>query len=127
MFTECMRDLECIKGVNMEEYPDHWEILKIQHDDKVIYKVFATWHGSYLGEESWQLNSGIVSAVLEDECYVFTGVSGSKYYCRLIGRGVNSMYGSSQIKYYIESAKKAGATIDIVDHSIDPTSINYEF
>ena len=50
------------------ETPDKWVVLKIEHEGNIIYKVFASWYGGYLGSDSWKLNSGIkdIEIPLED-------------------------------------------------------------
>ena len=48
----------------MEYCPDRWLVVKIttKETGKVHYRVFATWHGGYLGSDSWKLNSDIIVA-----------------------------------------------------------------
>lgn len=61
--------------------PDAYEILKIQvyGQDNITLKVFGSWNGSYLGSDSWRVNSGIVSIEDEGHNYLVTGYSGSQY------------------------------------------------
>lgn len=57
----------------IKETPENWVVLKIpapaNYKDEIIYKVFATWSGGYLGSDRWKLNSGIVK-VEEDKTYI---------------------------------------------------------
>lgn len=59
--------------------PDGWVILKIQYEQELIYKIFASWYGGYLQGDSWKLNSGIVSYSIEDNSIIFNGYSKSIY------------------------------------------------
>ena len=60
--------------------PDYWTIVKITTpQDKLIYKVFATWRGSYTMNEAWRMNSGITNVEIEGNYIKFYGTSGSVY------------------------------------------------
>lgn len=65
----------------MNEYPDSWVILKINHDGNILYKVLASFYGGYGGSDSWRLNSGITKVVDDEDKWLFYGVSGSCYVC----------------------------------------------
>jgi len=68
----------------MTEYtPDAWVVLRMTHKDGVVYKVLGSWAGSYLGGDSWRLNSGIVKAEYNSDrdMWQFYGSSGSVYNC----------------------------------------------
>ncbi len=110
----------------MIECPDRWLVIKITpHDDSpVVYKVFATWHGSYLGSESWRLNSGIVSVTAENETYIFTGHSGSQYHCHKNNYG-NTGYSAGVLANLIEKSKTF-CDVDIMDESTNWMEISYE-
>jgi hypothetical protein len=110
----------------MSETPDHWLVVKIISNDgsAVTYKVFATWHGSYLGGSSWKLNSGIKSVVMENDFYVFTGHSGSQYYCHKNGYG-NTGYGVMVLQNLVDKGKNV-CTIEVLDETTDWMVINYE-
>ena len=79
-------------------YPDRWLIIKINED---IYKVFATWFGSYLQSDSWKMNSGIIKLEEDEKFYNFYGYSGSVYSCR------KTSYGSTSFGYDVLSHFKA--------------------
>ena len=64
------------------ETPDYWVILKFTVEDKIYYKVFASFVGGYLDGDRWRMNSGIVSVTESDDSYLFAGASGSVYSCR---------------------------------------------
>ncbi len=109
----------------MIECPDRWLVIKITpHDNSpVTYKIFATWHGSYLGSSNWQLNSGIVSVTVENDTYIFTGQSGSQYHCHRTGYG-NTGYGTGVLTKMIEKSKKV-CNIEIMDENTVWTEIAY--
>ncbi len=60
--------------------PDYWTIVKITTpQNELIYKVFATWRGSYTMNEAWRMNSGITNVEIEGNYIKFYGNSGSVY------------------------------------------------
>ena len=61
--------------------PDCWSILKFSHENDTVYKLFRGDYGGYLGEDTWNLNSGIVSYTDEGDAVVIEGSSGSRYRC----------------------------------------------
>lgn len=81
--------------------PDRWLVVKIETEEKPIYKVFATWASSYLSGQSWQMNSGIVSVTEDERFYYFNGVSGSIYKCHKETYGSFS-YGASVLSNFME-------------------------
>lgn len=109
----------------MIENPDRWLVIKItpNDDSPVIYRIFATWYGSYLGSASWRLNSGIVSVVLDNDIYIFTGHSGSKYLCHKNSYG-NTGYGAGVLSNIIKNAKSL-ASVEIMDKNTVWTDIVY--
>jgi hypothetical protein len=44
---------------NVSETPENWVILKITNNGEIVYKVFGSWAGGYLGSDNWRINSGI--------------------------------------------------------------------
>jgi hypothetical protein len=110
----------------MNYYPHEWLVIKITPNDtkQPVYKVFGTWYGSYLTGSSWRMNSGIVSVESNDDDYIFSGSSSSKYFCRKKNYGSTS-YGHDVLSNFINGAKSI-ATIEIMDADTDWTAINYE-
>lgn len=107
-------------------YPDRWVVVKITGpDSSAIHKVFACWFGGYAGSDSWKLNSGITSAVLEGWCYDFKGSSGSVYSCHRDSYGTN-MYGMSVLSNMITKAAENGIVIEILSENTNWLEINYE-
>jgi hypothetical protein len=76
--------------------PDKWLVLKVSEN---LYKIFATWNGSYLGCDEWKLNSGIESVEEDEKEYRFYGVSGSCYYCNKNSYG-STLYGYDVLKSF---------------------------
>lgn len=64
-------------------FPDRWVIVKVQEsgEPNAIYKVFASWRGSYSDSDRWKMNSGCVKVTEGDDQYHFFGYSGSVYSC----------------------------------------------
>lgn len=64
---------------------DNWVVLKIlnnEENENVVYKVLASWRGSYPYGASWRLNSGITEVKTDsDGNFYFYGSSGSCYKC----------------------------------------------
>lgn len=60
--------------------PDKNLLLKITRDGQPpVYKLLSTWFGGYLGNASWDLNSGIKHVEVLNDSYIVEGLSGSKY------------------------------------------------
>ena len=62
-------------------YPDNWVVLKLNNENKTLYKVLAGWSGGYLGGDEWRMNSGITKATIGGKHVIFEGTSGSQYRC----------------------------------------------
>ena len=91
-------DLSQLKKFNMEQ-PDKWLLIETPN----CYKVFATWNGSYLGSNSWRINSGIESVAEDGDFFLFKGFSGSIYRCNKRSYGTTS-YGASVLEPFIEKS-----------------------
>lgn len=66
----------------MTEYtPDSWVVIKMTHNNGIIYKVLGGWAGGYLNGDSWRLNSGIEKCEynIDNDKWRFYGASGSVY------------------------------------------------
>jgi hypothetical protein len=109
----------------MTTKPDKWLMLKItpKGGQEPTYKVFATWFGSYLAGAGWRLNSGVESARVDGEHYVFTGYSGSEYHCHVGAYGTTG-YGSSVLNGLIENTKQ-DVEVQIMDEGTDWLSLQY--
>jgi hypothetical protein len=108
----------------MEYHPDRWLMVRLSNDGKVHYRIFATWMGSYLDGNSWQLNSGVVSLSETDDYYSFGGTSGSLYVCHKNSYG-SSGYGFGVLGNLITKSLDQGTVIDILPEKTDFTSIVY--
>lgn len=100
-------------------YPDRWMIVKIiEHHayDKTHYRVFGTWGGSYLGGQSWKMNSGIVSVEEDNTHFYFNGASGSVYACHKKAYGAFS-YGLSVLHNMAEQARGKIEIIEMPEHT----------
>jgi len=111
----------------MDYYPDKWVVIKITpKSGEVCYKVFATWLASYLGSESWKLNSGITKCEFssEDTMYEFHGHSGSVYYCHKRSYGTSS-WTMGVLSTFIQRSEAAGNKIEILPEDIDWLNMNW--
>lgn len=77
--------------MSQEYTPDAWVILEILQKGEKLHKVLAGWRGGYLGQETWQLNSGIVKICDKDSYWEIVGYSGSVYYCYKDSCGLTSL------------------------------------
>lgn len=111
----------------MSEYtPDRWCVIRIPDPKETLYKVFASWSGSYTGGDSWKLNSGITQAVLVDGVWEFEGHSGSVYRCRVGSYGTNT-YGRAVLDDLITRTHEGtGIDIEILDEHTDWASLDYD-
>ena len=77
-------------GIIMSDYcPDLWVMLKITNDTECVYKVLASWYGGFVNGDSWKLNSGVTGVTIDENCYLFTGSSGSVYQCHQNNYGMS--------------------------------------
>ena len=110
----------------MSDYrPDRWTVIRIHATDQIIYKVFASWYGGYMGSDSWKLNSGIVRAALVDDSWEFDGSSGSVYSCHKDAYGTNG-YGGHVLSGLLQQAEKQGIQIDVLSKDTDWAGLNYD-
>ena len=82
---------------------DKFTLLEIKYEDEVIYKVFGSWAGGYLGSDSWRMNSGIERAVCDSETISFIGSSGSTYKCNLLSEGVTGAYNMGTLNSLLDN------------------------
>jgi hypothetical protein len=103
----------------MSYTPDRWIILEINHNQEKIRKVFAGWYGGYLGSDSWQMNSGIVSETEFDDRWEFVGYSGSTYICYKKSYGL-SAYMDAILAHILEKSPENAIRI-LVEYPEDKT------
>jgi len=94
--------------------PDYWTIVKITTpQDELIYKVFATWRGSYTMNEAWRMNSGITNVEIEGNYIKFYGTSGSVY--KLVNKESEyrtTAYTQSILNHMKQQLEKLNGTIE---------------
>jgi len=95
--------------------PDRWEILKFSHNDKVSYRVLASWIGRYLDPDYWRISSGITKATELDDRFEFDNASGSLYVCYKNSRGMSSLSRSIFNRIVEDSSKIDGYICEVVD------------
>jgi hypothetical protein len=109
-------------------YPDKWLIIRVtdQKSKDVHYRVFGSWYGGYNGSDSWRLNSGIETMLVDQNNYSFVGSSGSTYVVH------KDMYGTSSYGHGVLSGlikKNAEDDIDLkilYAEDIDFEKIDYK-
>jgi hypothetical protein len=110
----------------MSEYtPDRWLVLRIHTTKEILYRVFATWYGGYGGSDSWQLNSGIVSAQLVNSRWEFSGLSGSVYSCHTDAYGTNG-YGGSVLSNMISQAQAQDIQVKVMERETNWAQLQYD-
>ena len=111
----------------MSEYtPDRWCVIRIPGPKETVYKVIASWSGSYTGGDSWKLNSGITQARLVEGVWEFEGSSGSVYRCRQGSYGANA-YGAGVLDDLIRRTHEGtGIDIEILDEHTNWAGLDYD-
>jgi hypothetical protein len=95
--------------------PDVWVILRLRAPHKPpLYKVLAGWHGGYLEQSSWRLNSGITKADDAGSCLLFHGYSGSTYTCSKSAYGTTALSFSIYQQFAMQVAL-SGIDLEILD------------
>jgi|SRR3990172_12574522 len=77
--------------------PHAYKLLLIEGEGQGIIRLFASWNSSYLGGESWRMNSGVTLIDEDDRYYYFHGYSGSCYKTSKL-QGVLNSYASSVLE-----------------------------
>jgi len=107
----------------MSYTPDYWKLVKITHNDKVLYKVLGHWIGGYAAGDSWRLNSGITRVEFDatKNCYLVHGTSGSIYRCYAPGEHISG-YMHSVIEGFVYKAQsdQRDVKLEFVDISEYP-------
>jgi hypothetical protein len=110
----------------MSEYnPDKWVILKITHKGEPVYKVLASWGGSYLHGQSWKLNSGITKVEEDGQCYLFHGSSGSVYRCHKQMYGMTGYTHGVLASFQKQADENEHMTIDMLPEETNFMEIDY--
>ena len=105
-------------GIKIMTTPDEWVVLKIfSVSDGTFYKVLGSWYGGYLHGNSWRLNSGIERVVkASKDTFLFYGVSGSCYECRIYNYGMHLE--STSVVNQIKQGR-ADIIVEVLPHDTD--------
>ena len=105
--------------------PDKFVVIKIEHNDDTIYKVFASWVGGYLDGDAWKMNSGIVKVETEDRDHLvdFIGHSGSIYQCDKRSYGFCTSYHQGVYDNIQKQADQVGAILSVLPAETDWKSL----
>jgi len=100
--------------------PEKWIMVKITmiETDEVLYKIFASWSGGFMGSNSWRMNSGVTKVTEDDKFFYFAGHSGSLYQCDKQSYGSN-WFCLAVLKDYIDRSK------NLADMQILPDDTNF--
>ena len=97
--------------------PDEWVVLKIfSVSDGTFYRVLGSWYGGYLHSNSWRLNSGIQRVEKTEDSFLFYGVSGSCYECRINKYGMHLE--SNNVVNQIKQGR-ADIVVEVLPHDTD--------
>ena len=101
--------------------PDRWVIITFDGSGvkERIFKVFASWGGSYTTGQSWRMNSGITKIVDHDTYYSVEGHSGSVYNCRKDCVGTFAYTDSVLGSYVAQSNDKISVRICPIEEAIE--------
>lgn len=101
-------------------FPDRWVIVKIQEggEPNALYKVFASWKGSYDKADEWKMNSGCVKVTEDDDHYHFFGYSGSVYSCAKERYGYATGWAKGVMDKAIE-ASPSNVTVSVLPEDTD--------
>ena len=109
----------------MDYNPDKWLMVNLTNvkDSKSHYRIFATWYGGYLGNDTWKLNSGVTTIDIVNDVYSFAGSSGSVYHCHKDMYG-SSGYGHGVLQNLIAQSKEQIA-IEVMPKDTDFLTLDY--
>jgi len=103
--------------------PDRWIMLKIVNradpEQPPLYKVYATWKGSYADADYWKINSGCASVEETEDHYKFFGHSGSVYQCAKDRYGYAYSGAGDMIIDYIERIEELNYEVSIMLEDTD--------
>ena len=94
--------------------PDGWVLLKIHTEEGFMFKVFASWGGSFVSGDSWKINSGIENTIITDEALLFEGYSGSTYKCYRTAENRITSYNWGVLEGFIKQAAEQGVKLEVV-------------
>lgn len=111
--------------MSITEVPERWQVLKLSHDNKTFYKIFASWAGGFLGSDRFRINSGITQVEEDTDNYYFYGISGSCYQCNKRSYGVVTAYAHGVLNDLLENAYKVDTKVDVMPDDTNWINLNY--
>ena len=100
--------------------PEKWLVVVIENPEaeepmhRVVHKVFASWAGGYLDDDSWKMNSGIDRIMEDDKSVDFYGYSGDKG-----SYGVSTSYAQKVLDNIIKMANDKGIAMRVLSEDTD--------
>ena len=118
MVQNCLVNIISHFGIKIMTTPDRWVVLKILSvSDGTFYKVLGSWYGGYANGNFWRLNSGIQRVVkASKDTFLFYGVSGSCYECRINNYGMHLE--STSVVNQIKQGR-ADIIVEVLPHDTD--------
>lgn len=118
MVQDCLVNIIVDFGTKIMTTPDRWVVLKILSvSDGTFYKVLGSWYGGYSNGNFWRLNSGIQRVVkAAKDTFLFYGVSGSCYECRINNYGMHPE--SASIVNQMKQGR-ADIIVEVLPHDTD--------
>jgi hypothetical protein len=106
----------------MNYTPDNWVVLKIDLiNGKSLYKVLASWSGSYYNGDAWRMNSGISEVKEDEKSFFFYGNSGSCYECRKTAYGLRMNTAGIW-----DEVRRISDRVEMMDEDTDWTKLKHE-
>lgn len=110
----------------MSEYnPDKWVMVKFTTPKYTVYKILASWGGSYLHGQSWKLNSGCTKVEADGDYLLFHGSSGSVYRCHKNGYGMTSYAMQIYIGFEKDVEGQEGVAMELMPEDTNWVELDY--
>ena len=94
---------------NITYNPDHWIIIRIDSKEhSSVYKVLATWTGSYLWGSSWKISSGVEGIEDKNDHWRLPQSSGSVYNLKKGNETIDSLASSILHRYQRDAEESNG-------------------
>lgn len=95
-------------------YPDKYVVVEITDQTHGTFrKILGSWHGGYLGSDSYRLSSAIKEFSETEDSYEFITET-SMYVCKKNSHGMN-LIATSVYANLIDHAKSVGSAVRIID------------
>ena len=96
-------------------HPQGWTILKFTTQDKVFFRIFATWRWE---NQKWMLSSGASTTervIRENNQYIWPQASGSVYHLPMDGENCCTAYQGHVLENILVQTAAEGVIVEIVN------------